>query len=697
MLHGLHAYLRAIDAPETAGDLRGLLRVASRAGRRALDAEHCVVWFAGSPPHPPLYLVDGDAFLEVAEPPFAAEAAAASVTRRDGTALPGVAEVPAHVVVAPLPVSSTRGAVVLTRSEPFTADEEAAAGIVASALGMALEATVLRAAERFAAATASRSTLLERVTGLLQTSATAVEITQRIPAAVIEVLDCRSSWVYVLEGEELRGDGLPPLPSELDRLRRVPRSSDNPVSEAVRTGAPVVVSGDDIARYRDLTGVEPEQIGVTLVVPLAGREKVLGALSVGWGDRSPLEHADLELFAAVASQVAVALERAQLLDAERSSRAQLATSHEALATLARDLQRGLLPTWLPQQEGLQVAARYAPALAGSEIGGDWYDAVQTGHDIALIIGDVQGHSTRAAGLMGQVRTAVRAYVSEGHDPSTVLRRTNRLLVELGAELFATCCLARLDTSTGLLSVATAGHPPPLVVDESGYREIDVDPGPPLGVLAGAEYPVTRYRLLGRSALVMHTDGVVEVLGEGSEVGEATLRDTLRTTLREEPDQTAERLASTIMAAIPHALTDDAAMLVATFTGTHSGRLDASLWLPPDIRAVASARGFLRDRLLAWSTDELLDEAELVLSELVTNALVHTGGGAGLSLRFDGAERRLTISVHDSSPRHPRERTAAPDALGGRGLGIVEAVADAWGVHVDDDGKTVWAELAVEAD
>lgn len=697
MLHGLHVYLRAINAPETAGDLRGLLRTASRAGRQVLSADHCVVWFAGASSHPPLYLVDGDAFLDVADPPFAAEAAAASVARCDGTTLPGIAEVPAHVVVAPLSTSSTRGAVVLTRTDPFTADEEAAAGIVASALGMALEATLLRAAERFAAATASRSTLLERVTGLLQTSATAVEITQRIPAAVIEVLDCRSSWVYVLEGEELRGDGLPPLPPEHDHLRRVHRSADNPISEAVRTGAPVVVSGDDIARYRDLTGVEPEQIGVTLVVPLAGREKVLGALSVGWGDRSPLEHADLELFAAVASQVAVALERAQLLDAERSSRAELATSHEALATLARDLQRGLLPTWLPQQEGLQVAARYAPALAGSEIGGDWYDAVQTGHDIALIIGDVQGHSTRAAGLMGQVRTAVRAYVSEGHDPSTVLRRTNRLLLELGAELFATCCLARLDTSTGLLSVATAGHPPPLVVDESGYREIDVDPGPPLGVLAEAEYPTTRYRLLGRSALVMHTDGVVEVLGEGSEVGEATLRDTLRATLREEPDQPAERLASTIMAAIPHALTDDAAMLVATFTGTDSGRLDASLWLPPDIRAVASAREFLRDRLLAWSTDELLDEAELVLSELVTNALVHTGGGAGLSLRFDGAARRLTISVHDSSPRHPQERTAGPDALGGRGLGIVEAVADAWGVLVGDDGKTVWAELAVEAD
>ncbi len=120
-------------------------------------------------------------------------------------------------------------------------------------------------------------------------------------------------------------------------------------------------------------------------------------------------------------------------------------------------------------------------------------------------------------------------------------------------------------------------------------------------------------------------------------------------------------------------------------------------MPPDIRAVSTAREFLRDRLTAWSTDELLDEAELVLSELVTNALVHTDGGAGLALRFDGAERRLRIAVEDSSTRSPHGRDAPPDALGGRGLSIVDAVADTWGVDVGPDGKTVWADLAVEAD
>ncbi len=434
-------------------------------------------------------------------------------------------------------------------------------------------------------------------------------------------------------------------------------------------------------------------------MPLAGRDElVLGTLTVNWAERSPLEHTDLDLFAAVAAQLAVALERAQLLDAERSSRAALSRSHEALGRLARDLQRGLLPQRLPHRAGLDVATRYAPALAGSEIGGDWYDAVgdgSDGSDVALIIGDVQGHSTRAAGLMGQVRTAVRAYVSEGHDPSAALERTNRLLVDLDAGRFATCCLVRLDTATGVLTVASAGHNAPLVVDDAGFRELAVDPGPPLGVDHGAVYPATRYRLLGRSVLVLHTDGVVEVLGEGSDEGERALHDTLRTVAGRAT--TADELATTVMAAIPHELTDDAALLVATFAGADVGRLDASLWLPPDIRAVSTAREFLRDRLTAWSTDELLDEAELVLSELVTNALVHTDGGAGLALRFDGADRRLRIAVEDSSTRSPHGRDAPPDALGGRGLSIVDAVADAWGVDVGPAGKTVWADLAVEAD
>ncbi|MEW1956907.1 ATP-binding SpoIIE family protein phosphatase [Kineococcus sp. NPDC059986] len=701
MLDGLHRHLKAVSRPDLVGDLPALLRSAGRAARAAVGADHSVVTVVGPGhgPHGRLHLVDGDAFLDVEPPAWAVRSSGELLVARALT-VPGLAAPAPHALVVPLGRGEdAAGVLVLTRTTRFTPEEEQAATVLGLSLGLAVDVTRLTAAERSAAATATRGVLLERITGLLQTSATTAEITARIPTAVVEVLDCLSSSLYVVDGADLVGASHPPIAEPVgSRLRRITRDADTPMTEAVRTGRPVVLTRAEIGRYRDLEGLDPDRIGVALVVPLTGRDDlVIGTLTVNWGDRSPLEHTDLGLFAAVAAQLAVALERAQLLDAERSSRIELSRSHEALARLARDLQRGLLPQRLPHRAGLDVATRYAPALAGADIGGDWYDAVQDGTDVALIIGDVQGHNTRAAGLMGQLRTAVRAYVSEGHDPSAALERTNRLLVDLDAGRFATCCLVRLDTATGMLTVASAGHNAPLVVDDAGFRELVVDPGPPLGVDHGAVYPATRYRLLGRSVLVLHTDGVVEVLGEGSERGEQALHDTLRESAGRAPAPTADELATSLMAAIPHELTDDAALLVATFAGADVSRLDAALWLPPDIRAVAAAREFLRERLTAWSTDELLDEAELVLSELVTNALVHTGGGAGVALRFDGADRRLRIAVQDSSTRSPHGRDAPPDALGGRGLAIVDAVADAWGVEVAEHGKTVWADLAVEVD
>ncbi|WP_432519959.1 ATP-binding SpoIIE family protein phosphatase [Kineococcus sp. SYSU DK006] len=672
MLDGLDDYLRALTGPGGPGDLPALLRRAARAGRRLLGAEHCVVWCAPAPGRAQLYLVDGDVFLDLDRPPFAAEAAAAAPVHLPGREVPGLPAAPGSALCAPM--GGGRGAVLFTATGAgrFGPDAERTAAVLALALGTAVQAALASAAERTATALAARAALLERVTDLLQTSATRSEITARVPVAVCEVLECRSAALVVVDDGRLVGDGHPPHAQPAE----VALEADDAIAEAVRTRTPVVTRG-----------------GSALVVPLFGRDgDALGALAVDWGTRSPLGEVDLELFAGVAAQLSVALERAQLLDAEREARADLARSTAALAELARDLQSGMLPRVLPQRPELQIAVRYSPALAGAEIGGDWYDAVATEDGVVLVIGDVQGHSTRAAALMGQLRTAVRAYVSEGHDPGVALARTNSLLVDLQQDLFATCCLLRLDTGTGVLTLASAGHPAPLVVDDGGLREAPVDPGPPLGVLAGAEYPTTTHRLHGRGAVVLHTDGVVEVLGVGSEEGEAALRSAL---LEAGPARPAEALATALLQAIPHALTDDAALLVTTYAGAGGRPLEASAWLPPDVRSVASGRELLRARLVAWSAEELLDEAELVLSELVTNALVHAGGGAGLTLRFDAAARRLTIAVRDRSPRSPLERAAGPEALGGRGLGIVEAVADDWGVQGEDDGKTVWAHLAVE--
>ncbi len=171
---------------------------------------------------------------------------------------------------------------------------------------------------------------------------------------------------------------------------------------------------------------------------------------------------------------------------DRERRARLVARHEeelrlarAAAETARALQEALLPHALPTGERVRVTSRYLPGTDGAEVGGDFFDAIRTDTAFVLVMGDVQGHNSAAAALMGRVRTAVRAYVSEGHEPSAVLERTNRLMQSFEGDLFATCCLLALDERTGEVAVASAGHPAP-VVAAGEVGALEVDPGPPLG-------------------------------------------------------------------------------------------------------------------------------------------------------------------------------------------------------------------------
>ncbi|WP_432497245.1 SpoIIE family protein phosphatase [Kineococcus gypseus] len=613
-----------------------------------------------------------------------------------------------------VPVTSTDGrvlgALLLGHGEPGRFDEEAEAVAVAAARGAAIavdnalllgeqRAARRLAEEREAAAerAAARTALLQSITALLSTSATTADIAAAVPRAVTEVTGCTAAALYLTDPVHrvLAAHSHPPLPAHLAGLGVVPLHADDPVAEAVRTGRPVLFTVEQAQRYENLRGVDPGVVRSSVVVPMLDRSgRSLGALNVNWVDPEP-HHDEVELFSSVAAQTALALERAQLLDAERAAREDLAASVGALTELARTLQRGLLPRRLPSLERVSVAVRYQPAVVGAEVGGDWYDAVALDDGVVFVIGDVQGHSTTAAGLMGQLRTAVRAYVSEGHGPAEALERTNRLLVDQAEELFATCCLVRLEQGSGAVTVATAGHPAPLVADERGLRELDVEPGPPLGVDPEAVFPASSHRLRGRSRVVLYTDGVVESRATQLDAGEEALRRSVSEGLAADPGMGCEELADRIATSIPHRLDDDAALLVLEYRGPAVQLEEAALPLTADARAVAQARWFLRTALTAWGAGDLLDEAELVLSELVTNAVVHTESAAAVQLRYDRAARRLTLSVQDRSTRHPRQRHAGADALGGRGLGIVEAVADDWGVSVEGDGKTVWAELAVE--
>lgn len=599
------------------------------------------------------------------------------------------------------PEAQVLGALLFGHSRPGEFDERAevaAQAVAAHAATAAENARLLAEARRArdsAEASARRIELLQHITALLSTAASTAEIMSRVPTAVTAALGCSGSHLMLLDDLEQALVGAPsaalPAPTR-QRFTRVPLAVSTPSTRAVLTRAPVLAVGEDLRRFDGLRGVDLGRTRAALAVPLQDQlRRPVGALTATWDDESSLSHEVTGLLLAVAGQVAQALERSRLYDAERRVRTQLAQSVEALTDLARELQSGLLPRQVPDLDRVEVAVRYQPAVSGAEVGGDWYDVI-TAEDgtVTFVIGDVQGHNTTAAGLMGQLRTAVRAYIAEGHDPATALARTNALLLQMDAELFATCCLLQLDQASGELVVASAGHPAPLLLlGDAPAEELEVTPGPPLGILEDSTYVSRHLRLRGRARVLLHTDGVVESAADSVELGLATVKRVAH----ELRARSCAVIADGVLAGIPHRLTDDAALLVLDYAGPDAGREDVATDLPPELRSVGHARRFLRGVLAGWDVDEeTVADAELVTSELVANAVTHTGTRAELLITREADRRLLRISVGDSSTRHPAPRDAAPDALGGRGLGIVDALAEAWGVADHGDGKVVWAEL-----
>ncbi|MEW1958129.1 SpoIIE family protein phosphatase [Kineococcus sp. NPDC059986] len=407
-----------------------------------------------------------------------------------------------------------------------------------------------------------------------------------------------------------------------------------------------------------------------------------------------------------ATQTADLVELATLVVSlfDRERRARLVTQHaeelrrtRAAAETARALQDALLPHRLPAGDRVRVTSRYLPGTDGAEVGGDFYDAIRTDGAFVLVMGDVQGHNSAAAALMGRVRTAVRAYVSEGHEPSAVLERTNRLMQSFEGDLFATCCLLSLDERTGDVTVASAGHPAPVLFAPGTVRSLDVDPGPPLGVQAEAIYPESRHRLDGPSRVLLHTDGVVEWPGDGgsgTHTATSTGEEALLRALSDGAALEAGALADRLLAPVRGGGRDDAALLLVDYDGPAPGTRENRLLLPTDTRAVGAARDWLRSTLDAWQLSATADEAELVVSELVTNALLHTGAPTAVTLRHEIADRLLCVGVEDGSTQHPQPRTSDDDATGGRGMHIVQLLAQRWWVAPRGDGKTVWADLLV---
>ncbi len=375
-------------------------------------------------------------------------------------------------------------------------------------------------------------------------------------------------------------------------------------------------------------------------------------------------------------------------------------SHETEQALSRTVQRSLLPRSLPHLSEADATARYLPAAEQSQVGGDWYDVIRLPNGGAgLVIGDVEGHALEAAGIMGQLRSAVRAYATEGHDPASVLERSNRLFAGLGADRYATCCCMWVDLATGAACVATAGHHGPLVSGERGMCPVDVPVGPPLGVARRPAYRNLDVTLAPGSLVALFTDGMIDSRRLGT--GAAVRR--LGSLIADDRGSNLEVLADRLVReSRPARVLDDAALLLLRFDGPHAegpprtGRIAVERH---DLQGVARVRRFLDDLLVRWGLPALRDDLDLLATEVVTNALIHAHSEVEVRLRE--YPDRVRVDVRDSDP-HPPVPSAilTADAAGnqaaesGRGLLIVEMLAAAWGSSPNGRGKTTWFDVAV---
>jgi anti-sigma regulatory factor (Ser/Thr protein kinase) len=360
------------------------------------------------------------------------------------------------------------------------------------------------------------------------------------------------------------------------------------------------------------------------------------------------------------------------------------------------LQRSLLPQELEEPDDLRVAATYHPGGTEAAVGGDWYDVITLGGGrTALVIGDVMGRGVRAAAVMGQLRTAVRAYARLDLPPHEVLQLLDGLAMEIDANQIATCVYAIHDPNEGKLVYASAGHLPILVRDELGtVQRADEPTGPPLGtgnwVHASGTVPLTP-----GSTAVLYTDGLVERRNEDLDEGIAALERALAGA-RGTPQVICDRLVRSAGVTADH--DDDVAVLVLQHparTGPERELFrNAALDLIGGVEAAPRARAFASGVLTSWRFPaDLHDLGVLAASELVANSLQH--GTPPMRLRLRRTDRRLTIEVTDGDDHLPRRRRAEPADESGRGIAIVATIASNWGSRrTPGGGKAVWCEFAL---
>ncbi|MEU1504003.1 SpoIIE family protein phosphatase [Kitasatospora sp. NPDC005748] len=486
-------------------------------------------------------------------------------------------------------------------------------------------------------------------------------------------------------------------PEELTFWDRSVLPADHPAAEALRNRAPVFIASREefLERYAKVwTPTSRTGRSSWAFLPLVASGRPIGVCLVSFDDDRQLDTDERTLLSTLGGLVAQSLARARLHDAE----------HE----LAAGLQRVMLPRNVPSVPGVTTAVRYLAAGSGLQIGGDWYDVVPLpGGHVGLVIGDVQGHDVHAAGIMGQLRIALRAYAAEGHPPAAVMARASRFLADLDTDHFATCTYAEVNVDYGVVYAVRAGHLDPLVRRADGTATVvQVAGGLPLGIAPDEEYRVTRFSLDPGETVLLCTDGLVEARGMDLDDGIARLAEVVAGPLAESREGHAdplEELADRISSQVADSSEreDDIALLLLRWDGPEGGLAAQQLRRrigQADLERISEVRAELRDALRRWGVAELVDTAELLASELVTNAIRHTDRDAMFTARLyreaaaDGGRARLRVEVEDESDLWPTRRTPGEQASSGRGLMLVEALADGWGVEPRGSGKRMWFEL-----
>jgi serine phosphatase RsbU (regulator of sigma subunit) len=420
-----------------------------------------------------------------------------------------------------------------------------------------------------------------------------------------------------------------------------------------------------------------------MAVPLKARGTTLGvAVAIRLAHPDDFGGDDTVFAEELASRAAVCVDNARRFARERAT--------------ALTLQHSLLPRGLPGQAAVEVAHRYLPSGSTAGIGGDWFDVIPlSGSRVALVVGDVVGHGIPSSATMGRLCTAVRTLADVDLPPDELLTHLDDLVTHLAtyddgtadaAELGATCLYAVYDPVARRLALAAAGHPPPaLVLPDGTVRLVETSPGPPLGV-GGHPFEATEVDLPEGAIVALYTDGLIEGRDRDIDRAGAELCSALT-----EPAPTLDALCDTVLKAVlPEEPGDDVALLLARTRALGADRV-ATWDVVPDPAHVAATRQAAMEQLAAWGLDEASFVTELVVSELVTNAIRY--GEPPIQLRLI-RDRTLICEVSDASSTSPHLRRAHAFDEGGRGLLLVAQLTQRWGSRQNSRGKTIWAEQAL---